>query len=510
MTDGLRTLAGTAIRQALLRFTRTPLSGAMTGAVGTAILQSSSATTVAAVGFVGAGLMAFPEALGIVFGANIGTTIKGWLIALIGFKFQIGTFVLPVIFIGVLLRLFSKGRLAAIGYVIAGFGVIFLGITVLQDGMAGLEGRLTPDFFPDDTWLGRLQLVALGILITAITQSSSAGVAAALTALYAGNINFHQAAALVIGMDVGTTITALLATIGGSVGARRTGYSHVIYNLLTGIFAVLLISPFVWVWESIAPGSLVRNAEIALVGFHTTFNILGVIAVLPFTRRFAYLIERLVPERLPGYLQRLDIQLLQEPGLALTQAQSAIAQQIRVLLQHLQAILYGDGKGQRINLRELQVAIDEVHGYIDKIHLSDEESAEWERLIELIHTLDHMQRLHERCEEEEYRAEVVRVEVELQETKSLLLAGIEVLIESLEDQNWTKAVNEITRVAKEIDDTYSAYRQNVVRRVGRGDLHVLQATRLLEARRWLLRVSRHLSQINKHFSAATLAAGKSS
>ena len=132
MTDGLRTLAGSAIRKALLRFTRTPVSGAVTGAVSTAILQSSSATTVAAVGFVGASLMAFPEALGIIFGANVGTTITGWLVATLGFKLKLGTVVLPVIFVGVLLRLFSKGRLAATGYALAGFGVIFVGITVMQ------------------------------------------------------------------------------------------------------------------------------------------------------------------------------------------------------------------------------------------------------------------------------------------------------------------------------------------------------------------------------------------
>jgi phosphate:Na+ symporter len=507
MTDGLRTLAGSAIRQVLLRFTRTPLSGAMTGAVGTAILQSSSATTVAAVGFVGAGLMAFPEALGIVFGANIGTTLKGWLIALLGFKFQLGNIVLPIIFAGISLRLFTKGRVAATGYVIAGFGVIFLGITIMQGGVAGLEGVVTPDILPSDTWLGRLQLVAIGILITLITQSSSAGVAAALTALYAGNINFQQAAALVIGMDVGTTVTALMATIGGSVGARRTGYSHVIYNLMTAVFALILITPFTLTWEAFSEGSLVRNAEIALVAFHTSFNTLGAIIILPFTRHFAHLVERLVPEKLPSYMKKLDIQLVENPGLALTQVQHAVAQQIRVLLIHLQSILMENGKGKRVNLHELQAAIDDVHVFIDEINLRDEESAEWERLIQLIHALDHMQRLHERCEEEEYRAEIARVEVDLQDTKSLLLKGIQILLNSLDDQDWSKGVKEISKVVAEIEESYGAFRQEIVKRVGRGDLDVEHATRLLESRRWLLRVSRHLSQIDKHFSAATLAAG---
>ena len=137
MTDGLRALAGSAIRGALMRFTRSPLSGAVTGAVSTAILQSSSATTVAAVGFVGAGLITFSASLGIIFGANIGTTMTGWLVALLGFKLNLGTVILPVILVGTILRLFGNGRAANIGYALAGFGLIFVGITLMQQGMSG-------------------------------------------------------------------------------------------------------------------------------------------------------------------------------------------------------------------------------------------------------------------------------------------------------------------------------------------------------------------------------------
>lgn len=231
MTEGLRALTGNAIQRLLIRFTQTPTSGALTGAIATAILQSSSATTVAAVGFVGAGLLTFPAALGIIFGANIGTTITGWLVALIGFKLQLGTLMMPLILIGVLMRLFAKVRPGQIGYALAGFGLIFVGIEAMQQGMAGLESHFLADTFPANTFTGRLILVLLGIVVTLITQSSSAGVAAALTALFTGTIEFEQAAALIIGMDVGTTVTAIIATIGGSVGSRRTGLSHIVYNL---------------------------------------------------------------------------------------------------------------------------------------------------------------------------------------------------------------------------------------------------------------------------------------
>ena len=287
MTDGLRALAGHAMRAVLMRFTKSPLTGALTGAISTAILQASGITTLAAIGFVGAGLITFPESLGIIFGANIGTTFKGWIIALLGFKLSLGNVFLPIVFIGAILRLFSKGRLATVGYSIAGFGLVFVGLTFMQESMSELHGFVTFENLPADTLSGRLLLVALGIIFTVLTQSSSAGVAAALTALYADIINFNQAAALVIGMDLGTTSTAAIATIGGSVGVRRTGFSHVIFNLLTALLALLLINPYTWVWNYFSPGELIKNAEIALVGFHTCFNTLGVIMILPFTNQFA-------------------------------------------------------------------------------------------------------------------------------------------------------------------------------------------------------------------------------
>jgi phosphate:Na+ symporter len=154
LTEGLRALAGRALRRVLSRFTRSPRSGAMTGALTTAVVQSSSAITVATVGFVGAGLLTFPQALGIVLGANIGTTVTGWLVALLGFKLELGTAALPIVLVGVLIRLFTKGRPSAAGFAIAGFGLIFVGISLLQQGMGGFVGVITPDSFPPDTWSG--------------------------------------------------------------------------------------------------------------------------------------------------------------------------------------------------------------------------------------------------------------------------------------------------------------------------------------------------------------------
>ena len=508
MTDGLRALAGSAIRAALMRFTRSPLSGAVSGAVSTAILQSSSATTVAAVGFVGAGLITFSASLGIIFGANIGTTITGWLVALLGFKLNLGTVILPVILVGTILRLFGNGRAANIGYALAGFGLIFVGISLMQQGMSGLTDIITPEALPADTLIGRLQLVALGILFTMITQSSSAGVAATLTALFVGAITFEQAAALVIGMDVGTTVTAVMASIGGSVAARRTGLSHVIFNLFTACGALILITPYTLLWEYLSPGALSSNAEIALVAFHTSYNTLGVMVILPFTGRFAHLIEKLLPAKKPSYTGRLGEGLLEQPALALTAVQASIHDELLALLRHVNAMLGDSLMGRRADLVELQAALDETYAYVDRIHLHETQGAEWERMLGIVHTLDHMQRLHERCEEEEDRAITARGSAELSDYGRTMVKTINGIFNDIETQSWIEAAERADKTAVYIHDQVEPLRQSILAKIASHEIDVPQGTGRLEAIRWLKRVSKHVARIMQHYGEAVLAAGK--
>ena len=508
MTDGLKALAGDVIRDALMRFTRSPVTGALTGACSTAILQSSSATTVAAVGFVSAGLMSFSAALGIIFGANIGTTVTGWMVALLGFKLKLGMLVLPLVFIGAIMRLFARGRWAQWGVALAGFGLIFVGISLLQQGMSGLQGVISFEELPGDTLTGRILLVGIGIVFTLITQSSSAGVAAALTALFAGMINFEQAAALVIGMDVGTTVTAAMATVGGSVGARRTGFSHVIYNLFTGIGALILITPYVWIWESIAPGQLVENAEIALVAFHTTFNALGVIAVLPFTFKFAHFIERIIPEKAFPFTDKLDERLLEHPSLAINTVQVSVRRELLALLGYLARLLGDKQTGVLIDLKEMQLALDHTHAFIDQIHLKSDKGADWQRLVALIHTLDHLQRLHERCDEEEYRAVTARNTQALQEQCKVLLETVIEVRQYIENKKWLQAKKRSQDTAISLEKSAEPFRQTVMAAISSGEVSVPEGTARLEAIRWLRRVSKHIARICNHLHEAAVSAGR--
>jgi phosphate:Na+ symporter len=499
MTEGLRALAGAAMRRTLIRFTRSPLTGAMTGAGTTAVLQSSSATTVATIGFVGAGLIGFPESLAIVFGADVGTTITGWLVVLIGFKLQIGTLMLPLILVGSLLRLFGSGRISSVGMAVAGFGLIFVGISMMQAGMSGLHDVVTPANFPADTLGGRFLLVLFGLALTLVTQSSSAGVAAALSALYAGAINFEQAAALVIGMDIGTTVTAVMASIGGSVGSRRTGLSHVVYNLGTGLGAFLLLTPYTLLWETLAPGQLEINAEIALVAFHTSFNLIALVVVLPFTKRFAGLMERLVPDRGPEYTRELDRSLLSEISIALTAIQGALQTQFAALLSHVNALLDGIEDANRVNLADLQGALDKTQAYVDEINLQGESGSDWNRLVAVIHSLDHLQRLHERCDEEEYRAVTATKAEALRQCVNILTKSNSLIIRCIHSAEWEKAAAAAENAAFLIQDHAEPFRSNTMERVASGALDAPSATNDLEAVRWLLRTSRHIVRITHHF-----------
>lgn len=500
MTDSLRNLAGDAMRKLLLRFTHTPLSGAITGTVATIILQSSSATTVAAVGMVGAGLMGFAEALGIIFGANIGTTIKGWFVVLLGFKFQIGLMLMPLILVGALLRLFAKDRWASIGMAIAGFGLVFVGIYLIQQGMADVQKFVTPENFPDDTFVGRIQLLLLGILFSAVTQSSSAGVAVTLTALFSGAINFPQAAALVIGMDVGTTVTAALATIGGTVGSRRTGISHVIYNCFTGLGALFLITPYVLLWELFGPDVLNNNAEIALIAFHTTFNALGVIIVLPLAHQFARMVERLIPETEPACTRSLDNALLHDPVLALTAAQSTLKNEAIALLKHVVFLLGDMTKGRESNLLELKYELVKTQSYIDDINMSGSKEEHRNHFINLFHAMDHIQRLHYRCYEDAYKVTDLKY-IEDTELDRKKVASIFVeVINDLENNDWLAAAERTNELAANITNREEELRHSIMEHVADNRISVPRGSSSLDAVRWLERISGHAARVSHYLA----------
>ena len=250
MTDGLKALAGSALRTVLAKAAATSLSGTIWGAVVTLLVQSSSATTMTTIGLVSAGLLTFPQGLSLVFGANIGTTGTGWLVALLGVRVSLTAYALPIVFAGALLKLVGKGRWAASGASIAGFALILVGLTTLQQGMGGLAEQLNPADLPAvlggagvPWWsgaLGVLALVATGIVMTTVMQSSTAAITVTISALYAGAIGLDQAVALVIGQNIGTSTSSAMAAVGASNTAKRLAVAYIAFKLIAAVVFLVL------------------------------------------------------------------------------------------------------------------------------------------------------------------------------------------------------------------------------------------------------------------------------
>ena len=250
MTEGLKALAGSALRTVLGKAAATPLRGSFWGALVTLLVQSSSATTMTTIGLVSAGLLTFPQGLGLVFGANVGTTGTGWLVALIGVRVSLTAAALPMIFLGALIKLLASGRVSGAGAALAGFGLVLFGLTTLQQGMGGLAERLHPADLPavlagpDTGWwwgmLGALVLVVVGLVMTAVMQSSTAAIAVTLSAYYAGAVGLDQGCALIIGQNIGTATSSALAAIGASTTAKRLAIAYVLFKLIAAVIALVL------------------------------------------------------------------------------------------------------------------------------------------------------------------------------------------------------------------------------------------------------------------------------
>ncbi|HKD01201.1 MAG TPA: Na/Pi symporter, partial [Terriglobales bacterium] len=319
MTGGLKALAGSKLRTTLSKAAATPLSGTFWGAFVTLIVQSSSATTMTTIGLVSAGLLTFSQGLGLVFGANIGTTGTAWLIALIGVRVSLTAYALPMIFVGALVMLLGRGRLAASGGALAGFALVLFGLTTLQQGMGGLAERLHPAdlpavFGPGLSWwsslFGAVTLIVVGVAMTAVMQSSTAAVAVTLSAHFAGAIALDQACALIIGQNIGTATSSALAAIGASSTAKRLAVAYILFKLVAAVIALVLFPVTI---PLLVRASKTIDGVTLLAGYHTAYNVVGVVVLLPLIDRFTRFVERILPERASPLTRCLDPATLVTP-----------------------------------------------------------------------------------------------------------------------------------------------------------------------------------------------------
>ena len=328
MSEGMQAVAGASLRKMIAAVTDNRFLATGVGTAVTVTVQSSSVTTVMVVGFVNSGVMELAQAIGVIMGANIGTTITGWILVL-----KVGKYGLPLLGVAAFIYLFSKGdRWRYWAMFAMGVGMVFFGLELMKDACAFIKKM--PEFaawlkaFEADSYIGVLQCAFIGCLLTMLVQSSSATLGITISLATQGVISYETAAALVLGENIGTTITALLASLGATTNARRAAYFHVIFNLI-GVFWITLIFhwyvKFIPLMLDFAFGSDDVTAKIATT--HSVFNIVNTIVFLPFVGYFTALLERIVPSKSfkeKPHLTDLDIHMLSTPLLAIEQSRKEI------------------------------------------------------------------------------------------------------------------------------------------------------------------------------------------
>ena len=302
LEEGFKAFTG-GILERLLRQTTDRLWKSLSfGVLTTTIMQSSSLVSVITISFLSAGLIGLASGIGIIFGANLGTTTGAWLVAGFGLKVKISAYAMPMLVFGVILVFQRAKSLKGMGYVLAGLGFLFLGIHHMKEGFEAFKDAIDLSTFAIPGIKGLIIYTLIGVLATVVMQSSHATLVLIITALAAQQISYENALALAIGANVGTTITAIIGSMGANVDGRRLALAHLIFNLVTGALAILFIQQFLVAVNGISEwvGIAADDFTLKLAVFHTLFNLLGILVMLPFTSQLVKFLEKILQRRERG------------------------------------------------------------------------------------------------------------------------------------------------------------------------------------------------------------------
>ncbi|KKO48775.1 sodium:phosphate symporter [Arsukibacterium sp. MJ3] len=386
MSRGLKTAAGPSLMQFLQRWTGKPLHGVLFGGIATVAVQSSSAVTVTTIGFVNAGILSLQNAAFVIYGSNVGTSVTGWFIALIGLQFKIDSLALPVIGAGALLQLFSKSmRRKGIGEGLIGFGMLFLGLSFLKQSFDSAFIDIQFSALSQLGLWGILLGVLLGTLLSTLMQASIAVIALVITAVSAGALPLPLAAAFVIGANLGTTSTAIMSTLAATAKAKRLAMLHVIFNVLTGLVALILLSPLLalisllqhWLFHE-------PQAAVSLALFHTLFNVLGVLLMWPITSRLVLYLNGRFRRQAIGQLRTLDASSLTIPALAIKTLSMETLRIGQLLAAQALAISRGKGSDSETldSIRQLQNELTHYMLQLSKQPLAEQEAQALSELVQ--------------------------------------------------------------------------------------------------------------------------------
>lgn len=347
MSDGIQKSAGEKLQAALHFMTGNRFTGLLTGCLLTMIIQSSGATTVMVVSFVNAGLISLGQSISVIFGANIGTTITAWIVALFGFNFKISAFAIPLFGLGYILTIIKKWNHQGIGQSVMGFGMLFIALEWLS-GAISLNAD-TMSFLPAIQELGGWSIpiaMLLGILITALIHSSSAMTAIVITMAYNRLLTWEFSAAIIIGSNIGSTIDSIMAAFGGNANAKRTALVHVLFNCTTALLAICLLKPFTTLVDIIVPGKVEDNITYHIAMLHTLFNVVGTTIFTPFINQIGKLTELLIKsdEKSLPTVYKFDFPekaANESPAIPVISAQNEVGRMADVAVQMFDRLQYG-------------------------------------------------------------------------------------------------------------------------------------------------------------------------
>ena len=390
LTEGLKGVAGDSLRQALQKLVAGRFSAVLFGVVFTVLIQSSTAAILTTIGFVSAGLITFPQAVGVIIGATLGTTSTPWMLALFGFRVSIAAAAKPILGVGAFLWVIAKGRTRSLGAILAGFGLIFIGIEYLQTGMAGVAWDL--EAFagrgPGSQWI----LAGIGVLMAIVMQSSSAAAATTLVALHAGSLTFEQGCAMIVGQSVGSAVTTALVAIGGGLAVRRSALALIIFSVTVGVLGMLFLGPLTAAADWVGAQLDDADGVMALAAFSSIFKLAGVAAFYPWLDRFSRFIVQISGTGSESAVSRLDPTIADAGGaVALEATWRAITEVAHGAVDAVRRRLAGES----VTYDSPVEAVQYTEHFLESLSLETTDLATiGPRLVRLCHALDHLTELH--------------------------------------------------------------------------------------------------------------------
>ncbi len=299
LQQGFRSFTGGVLEKVLRTVTDSLIKRLIFGIITTTMMQSSSLLSVLVISFISAGLLDLAAGIGIIFGANLGTTTGAWLVAGFGLKVKISAYAMPILVFGVLFLVQKSKNLQGLGYILSGIGFLFLGIHYMKEGFDAFKDTINLSDFSMPGIQGLLVFAALGVFSTVIIQSSGAAMVLIITALAAGQISYENSLGLAIGTNIGTTMTAILGSLSANIKGKRLAGAHLVFNVFTSMVAIIFIDQFIWSvdWVCQLTGIAEDDYTLKLATFHTLFNLLGVAIMLPMIPALARFLERLLEDK---------------------------------------------------------------------------------------------------------------------------------------------------------------------------------------------------------------------